>query len=82
MVPLGRRGKFRLAESEVHSFSPVIRRIFCEAAVINARSEGDTVIYTAISPHFRELSEGERIPEYVFEFSGLARMVVRELDQA
>lgn len=66
-----RVGRFTLDMDLVQSGDEALLRLFGQVIVVETRFSDRcwSTDYLAISPLFDELDEGEKTPEYVFEFS-------------
>jgi hypothetical protein len=63
-----RFGKFRIHAVLVRAYDPMVTRIMGSCGIVRAEHmlHSDVVEYVALSRLFRELEQGETIPEYEF----------------
>ena len=64
-------GRFEISIPLIESDTEKLSKVFEGLIVTRAESmyPNKTIEYVAWSPHFRELEEGMRVPEYVAEFT-------------
>lgn len=62
----GKRGYFKIPMSNLETKPEIVRQIMGRCLIVRAETLliCDAVEYHAYSPDFRELSEGEQVPEY------------------
>ena len=76
-----RHGRFSLYGEDVDSCSPYVTRVMGSCSILRAEYHfySHKVEYVAKSFRFRELSEGEMIPEYVWIFTAEGDMRCEEV---
>lgn len=62
-----RLGRFQVSEHFVKTHPEEVMKVMAECLIVRCelRYETMTFDYVAISPHFKEIPEGSRVPEYV-----------------
>ena len=61
-----RIGKFIVTTNMLKGASKTVKKVLSELEILEAKSEGEKIIYTALSPKFDPIPERNPIPWYRF----------------